>query len=84
MNVLALYYELNNNIINIHAIINNKINKIHNAIIILYNIYICTQHCIYSNKIYFTSYNIIYNNYISNIIRKLNIYIWLIYESNLL
>ena len=39
MNVLALYYELNNNIINIHAIINNKINKIHNARIILYNIY---------------------------------------------
>ena len=39
MNVLAVYYELNNNIINIHAIINNKINKIHNAIIILYNIY---------------------------------------------
>lgn len=38
MNVLALYYELNNNIINIHAIINNKINKIHNARI-LYNIY---------------------------------------------
>ena len=39
MNVLALYYELNNNIINIHAIINNKINKIHKTIIILYNIY---------------------------------------------
>ena len=40
MNVLALYYKLNNNnIINIHAIINNKINKIHNSIIILYNIY---------------------------------------------
>jgi len=39
VNVLALYYELNNNIINIHAIINNKINKLHNSIIILYNIY---------------------------------------------
>ena len=44
MNALALYYKLNNNnIINIHAIINNKINnkinKIHISIIILYNIY---------------------------------------------
>ena len=47
MNVLAVYYKLNNNIINIHAIINNKINKIHNSIIILYNIYICTRHYIY-------------------------------------
>jgi len=34
-----VYFKLNNNIINIHAIINNKINKIHNAIILLYNIY---------------------------------------------
>ena len=53
MNVLAVYYKLNNNIINIHAIINNKINnkinKIHISIIILYNIYIyiCTLHYIY-------------------------------------
>ena len=40
MNVLAVCYKSNiNNIINIHADINNKINKIHNAIIILYNIY---------------------------------------------
>ena len=40
MNVLAVCYKSNNNnIINIHAIINNKMNKIHNAIIILYNIY---------------------------------------------
>ena len=39
MNALAVCYKPNNNIINIHAIINNKINKIHNAIIILYNIY---------------------------------------------
>ena len=39
MNVLAVNYKLNNNIINIQAIINNKINKIHNSIIILYNIY---------------------------------------------
>lgn len=41
MNVLALYYKLNNNnIINIHAIINNKINKIHNAIILYKYIYV--------------------------------------------
>ena len=40
MNVLAVCYKSNNNnIINIHAIINNKIKKIHNAKIILYNIY---------------------------------------------
>ena len=40
MNVLAVCYKSNiNNIINIHADINNKINKIHNAIIILYNKY---------------------------------------------
>ena len=40
MNVLAVCYKSNNNnIINIHAIINNKINKIHIPIIILYNIY---------------------------------------------
>ena len=84
VNVLAVCYKLNYNIIlNIHAIINNKINKIHISIIILYIIYM--YKALYKlNKIYFTSYNIIYNNYISNIIRKLNIYIWLIHESNLL
>ena len=48
MNVLAVCYKSNiNNIINIHADINNKINKIHNAIIILYSINICTLHYIY-------------------------------------
>ena len=40
MNVLAVYYKLNNNIINIHAIINNKINKIHNPIILYKYIYV--------------------------------------------
>jgi len=48
MNVLAVYYKLNNNIINIHAILKNKINKIHNSIIILYNIYM--YHTLYILK----------------------------------
>ena len=53
-------------------LLNNKINKIHKSIII----YIYMYKALYIlNKIYFTSYNIIYNNYLSNIIRKLNIYI---------
>ena len=33
-------YKLNNNIINIHPSINNKINKIHNAIILYKYIYV--------------------------------------------
>ena len=41
VNVLEVCYKLNNNIIlNIHAIINNKINKIHNAIILYKYIYV--------------------------------------------
>ena len=60
MNVLALYYELNNNIINIHAIINNKINKIHNAIIILYNIYIYVHGTIYIKIKYILLHIILY------------------------
>ena len=60
MNVLAVYYKLNNNIINIHAIINNKINKIHNAIIILYNIYIYVHGTIYIKIKYILLYTILY------------------------
>ena len=60
MNVLALYYKLNNNIINIHAIINNKINKIHNAIIILYNIYIYVPNTVYIKIKYILLHIILY------------------------
>ena len=60
MNVLALYYELNNNIINIHPSINNKINKIHNAIIILYNIYIYVPNTVYIKIKYILLHIILY------------------------
>ena len=60
MNVLALYYELNNNIINIHPSINNQINKIHNAIIILYNIYIYVPNTVYIKIKYILLHIILY------------------------
>ena len=83
VNVLEVCYKLNNNmIINIHSIINNKINKIHNAII-LYNIYL---HCTIYTKIKYILLHIIlyiiiiYPIYLENYI----FIIWLIYESKLL
>ena len=61
MNVLAVCYKSNNNnIINIHAIINNKINKIHNSIIILYNIYIYVHGTIYIKIKYILLHIILY------------------------